>query len=125
MIKLSEKNIFKSTTLFATGPNHVNELMKSDFNTNIYKLFVIGDIGNTNICNLLLIKSLLLIKLKTLVFRSQLPISKETPYRSTLRDPRGKAEPTIDGVLAIPEELDTVNPLRQGLRNGILIVLEI
>ncbi|KAL6632886.1 hypothetical protein U3516DRAFT_734973 [Neocallimastix sp. 'constans'] len=27
--------------------------------------------------------------------RSQLPISKETPYRSTLRDPRGKAEPTI------------------------------
>ncbi|KAG4086792.1 hypothetical protein H8356DRAFT_1316574 [Neocallimastix lanati (nom. inval.)] len=57
--------------------------------------------------------------------RSQLPISKETPYRSTLRDPRGKAEPTIGGVLAIPEELDTVNPLRQGLRNGILIVLEI
>ncbi|KAG4102651.1 hypothetical protein H8356DRAFT_1378628 [Neocallimastix lanati (nom. inval.)] len=40
--------------------------------------------------------------------RSQLPISKETPYRSTLRDPRGKAEPTIGGVLAIPEELDTV-----------------
>ncbi|KAG4090841.1 hypothetical protein H8356DRAFT_1430765 [Neocallimastix lanati (nom. inval.)] len=30
-------------------------------------------------------------------------------------DPRGKAEPTI-------EELDTVIPLRQGLRNGILIV---
>ncbi|KAG4083669.1 hypothetical protein H8356DRAFT_1353111 [Neocallimastix lanati (nom. inval.)] len=28
----------------------------------------------------------------------------ETPYRSTLRDPRGKAEPTI---AAIPEELDT------------------
>ncbi|KAL6612348.1 hypothetical protein U3516DRAFT_752205 [Neocallimastix sp. 'constans'] len=41
---------------------------------------------------------------------SHLPISKETPYRSTLRDPRGKAEPTI-------EELDTVNPLRQGLQN--------
>ncbi|KAG4107021.1 hypothetical protein H8356DRAFT_921842, partial [Neocallimastix lanati (nom. inval.)] len=57
--------------------------------------------------------------------RSQLPISKETPYRSTLHDPRGKAEPTIGDVLAIPEELDTVNPLRQGLRNGILIVLEI
>ncbi|KAL6628880.1 hypothetical protein U3516DRAFT_739258 [Neocallimastix sp. 'constans'] len=34
--------------------------------------------------------------------RSQLSISKETPYRSTLRDPRGKAEPTI-------EELDTVS----------------
>ncbi|KAG4104585.1 hypothetical protein H8356DRAFT_926707, partial [Neocallimastix lanati (nom. inval.)] len=57
--------------------------------------------------------------------RSQLSISKETPYRSTLRDPRGKAEPTIGGVLAIPEELDTVNPLRQGLLNRILIVLEI
>ncbi|KAG4100779.1 hypothetical protein H8356DRAFT_933999, partial [Neocallimastix lanati (nom. inval.)] len=41
--------------------------------------------------------------------RSQLPISKETLYRSTLRDARGKAEPTIGGVLAIPEELDTVN----------------
>ncbi|KAG4095275.1 hypothetical protein H8356DRAFT_945425, partial [Neocallimastix lanati (nom. inval.)] len=34
--------------------------------------------------------------------RSQLPIRKETPYRSTLRDPRGKAEPTIGGVLPIP-----------------------
>ncbi|KAG4092485.1 hypothetical protein H8356DRAFT_1429526 [Neocallimastix lanati (nom. inval.)] len=28
---------------------------------------------------------------------SQLPISKETPYRSTIRDPRGKAVPTIGG----------------------------
>ncbi|KAL6605735.1 hypothetical protein U3516DRAFT_757163 [Neocallimastix sp. 'constans'] len=27
--------------------------------------------------------------------RSQLPISKETPSRSTLPDPKGKAEPTI------------------------------
>ncbi|KAL6635482.1 hypothetical protein U3516DRAFT_733842 [Neocallimastix sp. 'constans'] len=27
--------------------------------------------------------------------RSQLPISKETLYRSTLCDPQGKAEPTI------------------------------
>ncbi|KAG4087412.1 hypothetical protein H8356DRAFT_1363681 [Neocallimastix lanati (nom. inval.)] len=27
----------------------------------------------------------------------KLLISKETPYRSTLRDPRGKAEPTIGG----------------------------
>ncbi|KAG4090497.1 hypothetical protein H8356DRAFT_1053110, partial [Neocallimastix lanati (nom. inval.)] len=40
--------------------------------------------------------------------RSQLPISKETPYRSILHDPRGKAEPTIGGVLAIPEVLVTV-----------------
>ncbi|KAG4107199.1 hypothetical protein H8356DRAFT_309760 [Neocallimastix lanati (nom. inval.)] len=37
--------------------------------------------------------------------RSQLPISKEIPYRSTLRDPQGKAEPTTGGVLAISEEL--------------------
>ncbi|KAG4099825.1 hypothetical protein H8356DRAFT_936266, partial [Neocallimastix lanati (nom. inval.)] len=57
--------------------------------------------------------------------RSQLPIRKETPYRSTLRDPQGKAEPTIGGVLAIPEELETVNPLKQGLHNGILKVLEV
>ncbi|KAL6607316.1 hypothetical protein U3516DRAFT_756681 [Neocallimastix sp. 'constans'] len=34
---------------------------------------------------------------------------KETPYRSTLRDPRGKAEPTIGGVLTIPEEQDTIS----------------
>ncbi|KAG4102633.1 hypothetical protein H8356DRAFT_1420911 [Neocallimastix lanati (nom. inval.)] len=34
--------------------------------------------------------------------------AKETPCRSTLRDPQGKAEPTIGGVLAIPEELETV-----------------
>ncbi|KAG4084414.1 hypothetical protein H8356DRAFT_966384 [Neocallimastix lanati (nom. inval.)] len=40
--------------------------------------------------------------------RSQLPISKETPYKSTLQDPQGKAEPTIGGVHAIPEELETV-----------------
>ncbi|KAG4095847.1 hypothetical protein H8356DRAFT_1426837 [Neocallimastix lanati (nom. inval.)] len=33
---------------------------------------------------------------------------KETPYRSTLRDPQGKAEPAIGNVLAIPEELETV-----------------
>jgi len=46
-------------------------------------------------------------------------------YRSTLRDPQLKAEPTIGGVLAIPEELETVNSLRQGLRNGIIKVLEI
>ncbi|KAL6590941.1 hypothetical protein U3516DRAFT_769774 [Neocallimastix sp. 'constans'] len=39
---------------------------------------------------------------------SQLPISKETPYRSTLHDLQGKAEPTIGGVLAIPEELETL-----------------
>ncbi|KAG4094232.1 hypothetical protein H8356DRAFT_1695124 [Neocallimastix lanati (nom. inval.)] len=39
---------------------------------------------------------------------SQLPISKETPYRSTLRDPQGKVEPTIGGFLAIPEELEAV-----------------
>ncbi|KAG4093421.1 hypothetical protein H8356DRAFT_1354304 [Neocallimastix lanati (nom. inval.)] len=32
----------------------------------------------------------------------------ESPYRSTLRDPQGKAEPTIGAVLAIPEELETV-----------------
>ncbi|KAG4083433.1 hypothetical protein H8356DRAFT_968015 [Neocallimastix lanati (nom. inval.)] len=38
--------------------------------------------------------------------RSQLPISKETLYRSTLCDPQGKAEPTIGDVLAIPEELE-------------------
>ncbi|KAG4108691.1 hypothetical protein H8356DRAFT_918484, partial [Neocallimastix lanati (nom. inval.)] len=37
-----------------------------------------------------------------------LPLSKETPYRSTLRDPQGKADPAIGGVLAIPKELDTV-----------------
>jgi len=30
------------------------------------------------------------------------------PYRSTLRDPQGKAEPTIGSVLAIPEELEIV-----------------
>ncbi|KAL6628783.1 hypothetical protein U3516DRAFT_739060 [Neocallimastix sp. 'constans'] len=36
-------------------------------------------------------------------------------YRSTLRDPQLKAEPTI-------EELETVNSLRQGLRNGIIKV---
>ena len=40
--------------------------------------------------------------------RSQLPISIESPYRSTLRDPQGKAELTIGAVLAIPEELETV-----------------
>ncbi|KAL6617664.1 hypothetical protein U3516DRAFT_748316 [Neocallimastix sp. 'constans'] len=39
---------------------------------------------------------------------SHLPISKETPYRSTLRDSQEKVEPTIGGVLAIPEELETV-----------------
>ncbi|KAG4086070.1 hypothetical protein H8356DRAFT_963244, partial [Neocallimastix lanati (nom. inval.)] len=39
---------------------------------------------------------------------SQLPISKETPYRSTLRDPQRKAEPAIGDVLAIQEELETV-----------------
>ncbi|KAG4085561.1 hypothetical protein H8356DRAFT_1739913, partial [Neocallimastix lanati (nom. inval.)] len=39
---------------------------------------------------------------------SQFPISKETSYRSTLCDPQGKAEPTIGGLLAIPEELETV-----------------
>ncbi|KAG4106697.1 hypothetical protein H8356DRAFT_922679, partial [Neocallimastix lanati (nom. inval.)] len=44
--------------------------------------------------------------------RSQLPISKETPYRSTLRDPRGKAEPTIGGVLAIPECILIENNLK-------------
>ncbi|KAG4094939.1 hypothetical protein H8356DRAFT_1427411 [Neocallimastix lanati (nom. inval.)] len=33
---------------------------------------------------------------------------KETPYRSTLCHPQGKAEPTIGGILAIPEELETV-----------------
>jgi len=54
--------------------------------------------------------------------RSQLPISKETLY--TTRSSR-ESRATIGGVLAIPEELDTINPLRQGLRNGILIVLEI
>ena len=37
--------------------------------------------------------------------RSQLPISKETPYISTLSDPQRKAEPTIGGLLVIPEEL--------------------
>ncbi|KAG4104571.1 hypothetical protein H8356DRAFT_927043 [Neocallimastix lanati (nom. inval.)] len=31
---------------------------------------------------------------------SQLPIIKETPYRSILRDPQGKVEPTIGGILA-------------------------
>ncbi|KAG4091139.1 hypothetical protein H8356DRAFT_1052115, partial [Neocallimastix lanati (nom. inval.)] len=40
--------------------------------------------------------------------RSQLPRSKEIPYRSTLRDPQGKAESAIGGVLAISEELETV-----------------
>jgi len=40
--------------------------------------------------------------------RSQLPKSKETPYRSTLHDPQEKAKPTIGGILAIPEELETV-----------------
>ncbi|KAL6628695.1 hypothetical protein U3516DRAFT_739447 [Neocallimastix sp. 'constans'] len=35
-------------------------------------------------------------------------VCKETPYRSTLRDPQGKAEPAIGSVLAIPEELETV-----------------
>ncbi|KAG4092218.1 hypothetical protein H8356DRAFT_951326, partial [Neocallimastix lanati (nom. inval.)] len=39
---------------------------------------------------------------------SQLHINKETPYRSPLRDPQGKAEPIIGGVLTIPEELETV-----------------
>ena len=46
--------------------------------------------------------------LTAIQIRSQLPISKETPYRSTVRDPQGKAEPTIGGLLAIPEELETV-----------------
>ena len=52
--------------------------------------------------------------------RSQLPISKETPYRSTLRDPQGKAEPTIGGVLAIPEELETVSLSDKAYVMGIL-----
>ncbi|KAG4086725.1 hypothetical protein H8356DRAFT_1059547, partial [Neocallimastix lanati (nom. inval.)] len=39
---------------------------------------------------------------------SQLSISKETPYRNTLRDPLVKAESTKGGLLAIPEELETV-----------------
>ncbi|KAG4094209.1 hypothetical protein H8356DRAFT_947497, partial [Neocallimastix lanati (nom. inval.)] len=40
--------------------------------------------------------------------RSHLPISKETPYRSTLRDPQRESRATIGSVLAILEELDTV-----------------
>ncbi|KAL6590211.1 hypothetical protein U3516DRAFT_790024 [Neocallimastix sp. 'constans'] len=40
--------------------------------------------------------------------------AKETPYRSTLRDPQGKADPAIGA--------GHCNPLRQGLRNGILKV---
>ncbi|KAL6608389.1 hypothetical protein U3516DRAFT_755870 [Neocallimastix sp. 'constans'] len=43
---------------------------------------------------------------------------KESSYRSILRDPQGKAESSIDGA-------GNCNPLRQGLRNGILIILEI
>ncbi|KAG4089169.1 hypothetical protein H8356DRAFT_1719967, partial [Neocallimastix lanati (nom. inval.)] len=39
---------------------------------------------------------------------SQLLINKETPYRRALRDPQGKLEPIIGGVIAIPEELETV-----------------
>ncbi|KAL6611041.1 hypothetical protein U3516DRAFT_754139 [Neocallimastix sp. 'constans'] len=38
----------------------------------------------------------------------------ESPYRSTLRDPQGKAELTIGA--------GNCNPLRQDLRNGILKV---
>ncbi|KAG4095288.1 hypothetical protein H8356DRAFT_1323373 [Neocallimastix lanati (nom. inval.)] len=49
--------------------------------------------------------------------RSQLPISKETPYRNTLCDPQGKAESTTVA--------GNYNPLRQGLHSGILKVLEI
>ncbi|KAL6631533.1 hypothetical protein U3516DRAFT_737674 [Neocallimastix sp. 'constans'] len=33
---------------------------------------------------------------------------KKFQYRSTLCDPQGKAEPTIGGLFAIPEELETV-----------------
>ncbi|KAG4091415.1 hypothetical protein H8356DRAFT_1051768, partial [Neocallimastix lanati (nom. inval.)] len=57
--------------------------------------------------------------------RSQLPISKETPYRSTLRDSQGKAESTIGGVLAIPEELETVILSDKAYALGFFKVLEI
>ncbi|KAG4098265.1 hypothetical protein H8356DRAFT_939138, partial [Neocallimastix lanati (nom. inval.)] len=57
--------------------------------------------------------------------RSQLPISKETPSRSTLPDPKGKAEPTIGGVLAIPVELETVILSDKAYAMGFLKVLEI
>ncbi|KAG4099491.1 hypothetical protein H8356DRAFT_1337283 [Neocallimastix lanati (nom. inval.)] len=33
---------------------------------------------------------------------------KKLQYRSTLLHPQGKAEPTIGGLLAIPEELDVL-----------------
>ncbi|KAL6620960.1 hypothetical protein U3516DRAFT_746338, partial [Neocallimastix sp. 'constans'] len=47
--------------------------------------------------------------------RSQSPISKETPVY--IREPQGKAEPTI--------RAGNCNPLRQGLHNGTLKVFEI
>ncbi|KAL6591197.1 hypothetical protein U3516DRAFT_769480 [Neocallimastix sp. 'constans'] len=48
-----------------------------------------------------------------------------TPYRSTLRNPQRKAEPTIGGVLTIPEELETVILSDKAYAMGFLKVLEI
>ncbi|KAL6625939.1 hypothetical protein U3516DRAFT_741513 [Neocallimastix sp. 'constans'] len=49
------------------------------------------------------------------------------PYRSTLRDPQGKVEPTINYRCrpCHPRGAGNCNPLRQGLRHGIHKVLEI
>ncbi|KAL6631542.1 hypothetical protein U3516DRAFT_737709 [Neocallimastix sp. 'constans'] len=46
------------------------------------------------------------------------PEAKKLQYRGTLCDPQRKTEPTIGHLLAIPEELENCNPLRQDLRNG-------